>query len=216
MSKKGVSYQGANYTSKRYQLAYEIEIAKCLGDPKKLPMVTPLQDPDDPTVLYWKRSPGDIVLLECSSTDAQRWHELLLEDVELDLRVQDSKTKIRHERKKTFLTPLPSHVVDSFIQSRRTVRNRVSSEEQASARAAEKELEKYEAAEEARIHAGKVAGKSLSRQEGLNSQRTKTEPRETQPNAEDLAVEQQVLAAQDRLKQELREGMDKIIRGGDS
>ncbi|ANB76310.1 hypothetical protein AYM40_29120 [Paraburkholderia phytofirmans OLGA172] len=213
MSKEGVSHQDADFTSEQYRLAYEIEISKCLGDPKKLPMITPLQDPDDPTVLYWKRSPGDIVLLECSPTDAQRWRGLVVEDVELDLGVQDSKTKIRHERKKTFSTPLPGHVVDSFINSRHTVRNRLSSGEQATARAAEGKLEKYEAAERARLHAGKVAARSVSGHEGADRQPVQTASRDTQTSAEDREVEQQVRAARDQAKRDLREGMAKIISG---
>jgi hypothetical protein len=216
MSKKGVRKQEAWFTSERYQQAYEMEISKCLGVPRKLPIITPLKEPADPTVLYWKRSPGDLIELECSPTDAQRWHGLLLEDVESDLRTQDLKTKIRDERKKTFTTPLASHVVDSFIQSRRRIQNRVRSEDQATARAAEKQLERYEAAEAARLHAGHVAARSWDGQEGqqdTNVGHAERQQSNEQPSPGDVAVEQQVRAARERLKRELREGMDKIIGG---
>ncbi|MEM5299428.1 hypothetical protein VSR82_34595 [Burkholderia sp. JPY481] len=214
MSKEGVRYQDAYFTSDRYQRAYEMEISKCLGDPRKLPIITPLQDPDDPTILFWKRGPGDIVRLECSPTDAQRWYGLLLEDVESDLRTQDLKTKIQKAREKTFTTPLPSHIIDSFIQSRRTVRNRVRSEEQAIARAAEKELERYEATEEARLRADHVEARNWDGQEeqqDRNIERAGRQQSSEEHSSENVAVEQQVRAARERLNRELREGMEKII-----
>ncbi|MBB5460253.1 hypothetical protein [Paraburkholderia sp. Cpub6] len=219
MSKEGVRYQDAYFTSERYQQAYEMEISKCLGDPGKLPMITPLKDPDDPTVLFWKRSPGDMILLECSPTDTRRWHGLLREDVEIDLRIQDLKTKVRDERKKTFTTPLKGLVMDALLQSRRTVRNRVRSEDQAAARAAEKRLERCQETEEARLHADHVAARSWGGDEGQkigNVENVECQQSNEQLSAEDLMVEQQVREARERLKRELREGMDKIIGGSKS
>ncbi|SDJ27068.1 hypothetical protein SAMN04487926_14038 [Paraburkholderia steynii] len=214
MHKAGVRHLDANFTSKAYQEAYEMEIAKCLGNEKKLPRITPLQDPDDPTILFWKRGPNDILVLDCSSTDAKRWDGLLVEDVERGTQIQDRKTRIRHEREKTFITPLPQHIVDAFIDARRTVFSRVSTEEQSSDRAFERDLERTEVNTESRVHSGRVAKRTDSPEKSDHFDDSHPSQEDREEDSVEKAVEAQMRKAREARKKVLDRGMETIVRKG--
>jgi hypothetical protein len=161
-----------------------------------------------------QRGPNDILVLDCSSTDAKRWDGLLVEDVERDTQLQDRKTRIRHEREKTFTTPLPQHVVDAFIDARRTVFSRVSTEEQSSARALERDLERTEVNRESRIHSGRIASRSDGSTNRDHFEDLCSSRKDSEEDSVEKAVEAQVRKAREQRNKVLDQGMERIVRKG--
>lgn len=210
MRREGVKHFDACFTSPEYQRAYEVQIAKALGEKHKLPKIIPLRDPDDPTILFWKRGPGDFVKLLCSATDRERWDTLHAEDVEFSLRESDQQTRIVDERKKTFTAPLPSYVTDLLINARKTVFGRVSEEDQSIARSDERAQEKREARAESRANSERVSSDrdpAISSVEavGDSSGGAKKHP------VDDEGLEEEVRVARADRERLRREGMKKFL-----
>ncbi|WP_093647119.1 hypothetical protein [Paraburkholderia aspalathi] len=209
MQKAGVKHLDGWFTSPDYQSAYEAEISKSLGWTKKLPKIVPLQDPDDPTILYWKRGPGDIVVLHCSSTDRERWDNLHAEEVEFDLRAADQKTRIRDTRRKTFAGRVPGHVMDTLIQARTAI-HAASGGARVQARAEERERETREALAASREKAVLVEANSETERRA-NNPNLQPEGNATSQSVDDKLIDQQVRLARELREKNLREGMDKFL-----
>ncbi|MFM0052184.1 hypothetical protein [Caballeronia grimmiae] len=211
MRKEGVKRAGAVYTSPEYQESYEQEIAKALGRESKLPPLALMKDPDDPTILFWRRGPGDIVKLECSVTDRARWNRLLAEDVDFDVAIDDRKTRIRDARYRTFNKPLPDFIVDSLIKQRRTVYRRAAelgAEVGAVARGKERERERRELFE-----ASRKLSEQVHNAEGEPESQRVTEPNMKTDNCSppDTNFEVEVLEARRARNEKARALMQKFL-----
>ncbi|WP_343654404.1 hypothetical protein [Paraburkholderia caribensis] len=210
MNKRGVHHRSAWFTSDVYRQSYENEIAKCLGDRRKLPFLTILKDPDDPTILFWKRGPGDIVVLKCSRTDAKRWEDVLEEDVEIDMASQDIKTEIRYKRATAFDKPVRSYLLAALAKSR-SGKLRAASEIDSLGRSDEREAELREASLQSKTLSDQIKnGKhDNAPEERVASTVAATDPRKHGADPEPIDEVQEVRR---RLEEELQEDMDEFLK----
>jgi hypothetical protein len=159
MQKEGIRRRGAIFTNSTYRMIYEKEIARCLGVQKKMPMIEIFEDPDDPNILFWRRSDGVMDVLKCSPTDADRWRDLIMEDIESDLTPADNKVAIRYQKVNTFHKVLPSCLTQALINGRRHDQ-RKSIESGAQDREDEQDLELRKAAAMSRTYSEQFSAAS--------------------------------------------------------
>ncbi|SIT51621.1 hypothetical protein BN2476_1250020 [Paraburkholderia piptadeniae] len=207
MQKAGVKYMGAVFTSSEYQRTYENEIAKALGRRRSLPKIVTMPDPDDPTILFWKRGPGDIITLRCSEKDCERWNGLHVEDVNVDLKEADIKARIRYEKKRTFVGVLPDYIVDSLVRARTTL-HAGASEVNAVARDDEIDRERADSLAESRTYQDLVGASSDDKAPPRD--RSVSSPT-LEPTEED-AVDASVRSVREARMEALKEGLKKILK----